>query len=195
MKFDFTLNKENSFTETEVQTIKNVISELKKEYPLVRIDKVGDYYNYKEDWKDSNFGIWEDKEYAIYLNSFKKSNFLDPQQLLQIRETFFKTYNIRKKYNILNLISDKSDICSLEEIIYHEFGHAIDTVYGLSENQEIIDLYKSIDKEMLSYELRSQAKDNISEFIACAFEESCFEKKKLLSVDIINIIDKVVKEK
>ncbi len=63
------------------------------------------------------------------------------------------------------------DCFTIESVIDHEIGHAIDRFYSLAENQEIIDYHSSLTVDDITYGLSDYATTSIREFIAESWSE------------------------
>lgn len=82
-----------------------------------------------------------------------------------------------------------------EFIIIHEFGHAIDNLLNLRENEEIKKIYNELDKETIAKELSLYATTDIKEFIAEAFGEYHNSKTpRKIATQIGTIVERLYKD-
>lgn len=81
------------------------------------------------------------------------------------------------------------------EIAVHEFAHALDDTYKLSENKKIINLYKALDKKTIEKDVSDYANENLKEFIAeCFTQYYCYIPSNLIN-RVMKIIEETINEK
>lgn len=84
---------------------------------------------------------------------------------------------------------------TVDALIYHEFGHLLDALVGLSENEAFISYYNSFDKLQIAKNLSQYATINIREFFAEAFSEyMCNKNPRSIAVYAGKFLEKLYQE-
>ncbi|NLZ65677.1 MAG: zinc-dependent peptidase [Clostridiales bacterium] len=85
---------------------------------------------------------------------------------------------------------------SVISTVYHEFGHLLDFLIKLSDNEEFLSYYNSFTKEQIEKNLSKYAATNAKEFFAEAFSEYMSNKKpRSIATYLWNLLEKLYQEK
>lgn len=131
-------------------------------------------------------GTYDPLKRSIFINhaSVRKYNSLTEYML-------FRKYMLKDNGNFAQF--DVLGGTTIENLVIHEFGHAIDFQYDMHNNSEMIELYESaISKGAIEIELSIYAKTDIHEFIAEGFVESKLFDARLLGKKVGELIDRLV---
>ena len=75
-------------------------------------------------------------------------------------------------------------------VLYHEYGHILDFIYGISEDEEFLRFYHSMEEKEVEAELCRYALYNEREFFAEGFSEyMCATRPRALSSKIIDFLE------
>lgn len=141
-------------------------------------------------------GVYDHENKSIYINHSLGQDKFPMDELIEMRKRTREKAERRKKLGLDKYIMNFVDYNSktLECVLRHEVGHAIDYTYNLDTNIEMILLYNSLPEEQIKRDLSEYAATSIKEFIAVGFEESFFYDCSALAKKVRSIIDKVVKD-
>jgi hypothetical protein len=171
------------------------LEKLKTKYnvPDVKVEYIQDG-GYDED-KNFRTGILgEYKKGVIYINTYiNVQGARTHAELLEDRKRKLTLREKRKERNNglekrINIFND-----SVLSILVHEFGHYLNDKYKLLANIDLMVLF-SANKENIAYELDNIVAEanSLNEFLAEAFAESCLNDARPLSLEVREIIDRVV---
>ncbi len=96
-----------------------------------------------------------------------------------------KTKNVVSKYHAQGTESVKS-------VVDHEMGHELDALLGLRGDADVVNLYKSFNREEVTENLSKYGSTNIAEFIAEAWSESLNNAKPR---DISRRMDEIIRRR
>ncbi|MBU3142228.1 hypothetical protein [Clostridium sp. CF012] len=209
----------DSLTIEELNEITNTFDQLHKIYPDVVIEEIGDYYSFDKVSRENdiifNKEIYETHSYAkheVYIN--------EPEKLKEFEEYFRKLVKDMER-NEVNVDDEKYDnmtasakysssnkcisfnhrrvnhesLYIANDLVCHEFGHAVASQYGLNEDADINLIFNS-DKERIELLTSEYGQTNIDEFIAETFCHyyGTVGIMNLLIVEVMDIIIKKVSE-
>lgn len=82
-----------------------------------------------------------------------------------------------------------------ESTFIHEYGHAIDATYKVSEDERFLELFNSLDEDAITKGVSSYASENKEEFIAECFCESFMgDTQGEISKRFMGILEQIIKE-
>jgi hypothetical protein len=183
----------NSYRELGKQRAEEKLLELHLNCPTFDTDIEGKFYN-----ENTASGEYVNSALSIYFNHAMGSKRNKPlSQYLEEREKRNKIIETRRKINpsLLKYIKAVENGNTIECVVQHEYGHALDYKYNIAYSGEMMVYFASLTKDDISFQLGEYANKDIREFIASAFMESLYEDSSEIGLKVKEIVNKIVKEK
>jgi hypothetical protein len=83
---------------------------------------------------------------------------------------------------------------SIEGTFIHEYGHAIDATYGISDHPKFLKYYRSFTSDEIKYGVSAYATTDKMEFIAECFAESYFDDQRDISRGFMQVLEEIIND-